>query len=69
VREAAEQGLPLRDIVFPLMNMIASTLANVVVENKLDAAEEIEVVQSELEELYERYLRAYNQQAPRQKVN
>lgn len=62
VREAAEQGLPLRDIVFPLMNMIASTLANVVVENGFEAAEEIELIQRETEELYEKYLHAYNKQ-------
>lgn len=60
--QAAEQGLPVRDIIFPLMNMIASTLANVVVENKLEAAEEIELVQTELEQLYEKYLHAYNKQ-------
>jgi hypothetical protein len=62
VREKAEAGATLAEITFPLANMIATTLANVVVENRLDAAEEIENVQRELEALYEKYLVAYNQQ-------
>lgn len=54
--------MTLAELTFPLINMIATTLANVVVENKLDAAGEIENVQRTLEELYERYLAAYCQQ-------
>jgi hypothetical protein len=45
------------------MNMVATILANAVVENKLDAVEELELVLEDFEELYEKYLHAYNQQA------
>lgn len=64
MREAAESGLTVAEIIEPLTNMTASILANAVVENKLDAAEEIEVVLKALEELYEQYLAAYVKQEP-----
>jgi hypothetical protein len=51
------------DIIHPLANMTATILANAVVENKLDAAEEIEAILIMTEELYEQYLAAYLQQA------
>lgn len=62
VREGAESGMTVGELTFPLKNMIATLLANAVVQNKLDPAEEIEIFQQELEELYERYLGAYCQQ-------
>lgn len=63
VREQAETGCTVGELLFPLKNMIATCLANAVVENKLDAVEEIELLQKDLEELYEKYLDAYNKQA------
>ncbi|WP_156930360.1 hypothetical protein [Sphingomonas jaspsi] len=54
-----------QDIILPLMNMAATTLANVVVENKLDAAEEIALTTGRFEEMYEEYLRAYCQPTAR----
>jgi hypothetical protein len=50
------------DIVHPLANMTATILANAVVTNKLDAAEEIEAILTMTEELYEQYLDAYLKQ-------
>jgi flagellin-specific chaperone FliS len=62
VREAAESGMVVAEIIEPLLNMTATVLANAVVENQLDAAEEIENVHRALEELYEQYLAAYCRQ-------
>lgn len=59
VREAAERGLTLAEIIEPLLNMTASVVANTVVEHRLDAVEEIENVHQIVEELYEQYLEAY----------
>lgn len=68
VREAAESGMVVAEIVEPLLNMTATILANAVVGNRLDAAEEIENIQQTLEELYEGYLRAYNSEAAGQEI-
>lgn len=65
VRRAAADGMTVGDITLPLLNMAATILANAVVQNKLDAAEEIELVQGRLEDLYEQYLEAYNKQEVR----
>jgi hypothetical protein len=40
--------------------MICTMVANVVVSNRLEPVEEIENVQQTIEELYEKYLAAYN---------
>lgn len=57
------------EIIEPLVNMTATILANAVVENKLDPANEIENVQQALEALFEEYLRAYSQPATGQTIN
>lgn len=57
------------EIIEPLLNMTATILANAVVENKLDAVEELECAQGALEALYEDYLRAYTNEAAGQAVH
>lgn len=62
VRDASEE-LSVGQIIFPLVNMIATTLANVVVQKGLDPEAELEPVRHQLDELYTRYLHAYRQAA------
>ena len=59
VRDAAREGLASGQITFPLLNMLASTLANVVVTNNLNPNTEVEVVRHELDQLFTKYLDAY----------
>lgn len=62
MREAAKSGLDLSELLFPLMNLSASVLANTVVHNGLCPNGEIEVVRHQLDQLFTQYLDAYRKQ-------
>lgn len=62
VKDASRTGLTAGQITFPLLNMVASTIANVVVHGNLSPDAELEVIRHELDKLYVRYLEAYRKQ-------
>lgn len=62
VRDAARSGLSVSQLVFPLLNLTATTLANAVEHNNLDPEDELELVRHKLDELYTMYLDAYRRQ-------
>lgn len=64
MRDAARDGLATGQIVFPLLNLVATSLANTVVQNNLNPEDELEVVRNQLDELFTRYLDAYRKQTP-----
>lgn len=54
--------MPTGLITLPLLNMVASVLANVVDANNLSPDNEIEVIRHQLDELFVKYLDAYRKQ-------
>lgn len=62
VKEAQDLGMTTGATIFPMLNMIATLMANAVVHNNLNPEEELEPVRHQLDELFTKYLLAYRKQ-------